>query len=146
MFRKFSRQVARRTLFSGAHDRTFKLVIQPTIIGAGLLFVAYGTARNQKAKAVAYRDPYYPPIHLAPAVREAADWVKAGIGDYPYYSAKKGCVFSEEYSIDTPPVMPKHTNPMAETLNADPVLWTELKDRRTTNGVTLIKVIKPGVD
>lgn len=148
MFRNrfISRHLARRNLFEAAHDRTFNLVIQPAIIGGVFLFVAYGTARNQKAKAVAYRDPYYPPIHVAPAYREAADWVKAGIGDYPYYSAKKGCVFSEEYVIDTPPVMLKHTNAMAETLNADPALWTELKDRRTTNGVTLIKVIKPGVD
>jgi creatine kinase len=35
---------------------------------------------------------------------------------------------------------------MAVTLKENPSLWTELKDRATSNGVTLVKCIKTGVD
>jgi len=142
----FAHKISRRTFLASAHEQTFRYVIQPGIIGAGLLFLAYGTARNQKAKAVAYRDPYYPPIHIAPAMRESPNWIIQGIGDYAYYCPSKGCVFSEEYVIDTPPPLPKHESVMAQTLKQNPEIWTELKDRKTANGVTLIKCIKPGVD
>jgi len=145
--RFFRRRIlARRSIFNGAHDQTFKFVIQPLIIGSGVLFVAYGTARNQKAMAMAYRDPYYPPIHVAPVMREAADWVVAGVGPRSYYCAKKGCVFSEEYWTDSAPTLPKQTNPMAVSLKENPEIWTNLKDQETSGGVTLVKCIKPGVD
>lgn len=140
-------RIGRRYFLDKAHDTTFKWIIQPTIVGAGVLFVLYGTARNQKARQVAYRDPYYPPMQLSPVSRERyPEWVQKGLGDREFYCAPKRAVYSGKYAGSTPPEMPNNTNPLAQTLKEKPELWDELKGQTTSNGVTLMNCIKLGVD
>jgi len=73
------------------------------------------------------------------------DWVQPGLGDREYYCASKRAVYSGKYAGKTPPDMPNHDNPMANTLKENPDLW-ELRHQTTSNGVTLMNCIKLGVD
>ena len=89
----------------------------------------------------------YPPTGLSPGVQTLPGWIQLGCGDAAYNCAEKGATFAPDgVCPDEMPDLSQHSSFMADVLNAQPGLWAELKDKRTSNGVTLAQVIKTGVD
>jgi len=89
----------------------------------------------------------YPPTGIAPAIAKLPEWIQVGCGDVPYNCAEKNATFAPDG--ETPATMPdlsKHSNFMAEVLVANPAIYEELKDKKTSTGVTLAQCIKTGVD
>merc|ERR1712070_656826 len=87
----------------------------------------------------------YPPAGLSASVKKLPEWIQLGCGDKPYNCAEKNATFAPDGN--TPADMPdlsKHSNFLAEHLTEE--IYGKLKDRTTSNGVTLAHCIKTGVD
>eukprot|EP00397_Hematodinium_sp_SG-2012_P001087 GEMP01001088.1.p1 GENE.GEMP01001088.1~~GEMP01001088.1.p1 ORF type:complete len:1365 (+),score=290.19 GEMP01001088.1:378-4472(+) len=91
-------------------------------------------------------DDSYPPNGLASVVAGAEEWIKLGCGDAEYYCEAKSAVFPGDKCPDEQPDLSEHNNFMAETLRANPEIWGQLKDKKTSLGVGLAKCIKTGMD
>jgi len=92
-------------------------------------------------------DLNYPPYGISPTLKDFPDWIKRGCGDIRYDCPEKNATFAVDGV--TPIKMPdlsKHTNYMADVLNANPEIWDKLKYRKTKSGVTLADCVKTGVD
>ena len=87
----------------------------------------------------------YPPHGLAPSVRKLPEWIQLGCGDAPYNCPERQATFAVDgQTPDEMPDLSKHSNFMAECLT--PEIYNKLKDKKTSNGVTLAQCIKTGVD
>jgi len=87
----------------------------------------------------------YPPQGLSAGVAKLPEWIQAGCGDAPFNCPEKNATFAPDGV--NPPSMPdlsKHTNCLAECLT--PEIYDKLKDKKTSNGVTLAMCMKTGVD
>jgi len=87
----------------------------------------------------------YPPQGLSAGVAKLPEWIQVGCGDAPYNCPEKNATFAPDGV--NPPSMPdlsKHTNCLAECLT--PEIYDKLKDKKTSNGVTLAMCMKTGVD
>jgi len=92
-------------------------------------------------------DLNYPPHGIAPTLKDFPDWIKRGCGDNKYNCPEKNATFAPDgVTPDKMPDLSKHTNYMADVLNAKPWIWNMIKNRKTKSGVTLADCIKTGVD
>jgi len=76
------------------------------------------------------------------------DWIRAGCGDTPYYSEEKQATFGGKDGAvpDSCPDLTEHANFMTDVLKREPDLYDKLKGRKTASGITLVDVIKTGMD
>lgn len=89
----------------------------------------------------------YPPHGISKNVKKLEKWIQVGCGDQAYDCAEKDATFAPDGV--TPEEMPDfkdHNNFMAEFLRENPDVYKLLKDKKTSNGVTLAQCIKTGVD
>merc|ERR1740138_1461724 len=92
-------------------------------------------------------DKSYPPTGIAPGIMKLPKWIQAGCGDQPYYCTETDATFG--FDGGCPKKMPdlsKHSNFMAEFFVKHPEVYDKLKNKKTSNGVTLADCIKTGVD
>jgi len=83
---------------------------------------------------------------VAPFLTELEPWIKVGLGDAEYMCEEKGATFPAKQCPDVCPDLTGHSNYLGEVLRNNPELYDMLKDRKTSNGVTLAKCIKTGMD
>ena len=80
-------------------------------------------------------------------VKKLEEWIQLGCGDAPYNCPEKSATFAVDgVTPDAMPDLSKHSNFMAEVLVANPAIYDELKDKKTSTGVTLAQCMKTGVD
>merc|ERR1719191_1040102 len=74
-------------------------------------------------------------------------WIQAGCGDQPYYCTETEATFGFDGVCPKKiPDLSKHSNFMAEFFVKHPEVYDKLKDKKTSNGVTLAQCMKTGVD
>ncbi|KAJ9449173.1 Creatine kinase [Diplonema papillatum] len=112
---------------------------------AGLCVAGAGAAKLMTSSAAVAGDNY-PPKGLSEGVRKLPQWIQAGCGDKEYFCPEKGALFPASFTPDEMPDLSQHTNFMAETLREHPEAYQKYKDVYTSNGVSLAKCIKTGVD
>jgi len=83
---------------------------------------------------------------MGDVIRKAPEWIQLGCGDKEYICPEKGATFPGDVTPAIMPDLSKHTNHMAEVLRSNPKIYDDLKDKKTSLGVTLAKCIKTGVD
>jgi len=88
----------------------------------------------------------YPPTGLASGVKKLPEWIQLGCGDAEYICTEKGALFPGDECPPECPDLSNHNNFMAEVLRENTHLYDELKDKKTSLGVSLAKCIKTGVD
>jgi len=89
----------------------------------------------------------YPPTAVWSGLDSAEEWIRAGCGDKPYNCAEKSATFAVDHvTPDACPDISEHQSFMTDALKANPDLWDQLKDKKTSNGVTLADCIKCGID
>jgi len=92
-------------------------------------------------------DPNYPPHGVSDTLKDFPEWIKLGCGDAAYNCPEKKATFAPDGV--TPQQMPdlsKHSSFMADVLNKNPEIYDRLKNKKTSNGITLAHCIKTGVD
>merc|ERR1719313_2046193 len=95
--------------------------------------------------AAASGDPNYPPTGLSASVQKLPDWIQRGCGDAAYNCPEKNATFAVDgVSPADMPDLSKHSNFMAELMT--PEIYNNLKDKKTSTGITLAQCIKTGVD
>jgi len=102
------------------------------------------TLSAEGSKAV---DLNYPPHGVSDTLKDFPEWIKLGCGDAAYNCPEKNATFAPDGV--TPQKMPdlsKHSSFMAEVLNKNPGIYDRLKNKKTSNGITLAHCIKTGVD
>ena len=87
----------------------------------------------------------YPPEGLSASVRALPQWIQAGCGGDEYYSVEKGATFLSDNMPDKLDLS-KHNSFFADAIKANPKIYQNLKDKKTSLGVTLGQCIKTGVD
>jgi len=91
------------------------------------------------------KDPNYPPYGISPSVQKLEKWIQVGCGDVPYNCPEKGATFAVDGNCpDKMPDLSKHSNFMAECMTEE--IYNNLKNKKTSSGVTLAHCIKTGVD
>jgi creatine kinase len=88
----------------------------------------------------------YPPCGLSEGVRSLPQWIQLGCGNSEYICAEKGATFSADNPPANLPDLSNHNSFFAETLRANPGLWNQYKNKKTSLGVTFGHCIKTGVD
>jgi len=114
-------------------------------VEAAIQAIMGGAAPAADAAPAAAGDANYPPTGIAPSVQKLEGWIQLGCGDAPYNCPEKNATFAVDG--ENPAEMPdlsKHSSFMAECLT--PEIYAALKDKKTSNGVTLAQCIKTGVD
>jgi creatine kinase len=91
-------------------------------------------------------DADYPPKGLSAGVKKLPEWIQLGCGDKPYMCKEKEAVFPVDPIADELPDLEKHSNCMTDFFKKKPELYKEMKDRKTSMGVTLGHCIKTGID
>jgi len=91
-------------------------------------------------------DGSYPPTGLAEHIKLLPEWIQLGCGEAEYICPEKNAIFPGDVCPDALPDLSNHSSFMAETFKKSPDLYAQLKDRKTSLGVTLAKCIKTGVD
>ena len=87
----------------------------------------------------------YPPMGLSASVRALPEWIQAGCGEKDYYCEEKGAMFLYDNMPDELD-LENHNSYFADVIKANPELYKNLKDKKTSSGVTLANCIKTGVD
>eukprot|EP00756_Hemistasia_phaeocysticola_P027245 Hpha_TRINITY_DN16106_c1_g1::TRINITY_DN16106_c1_g1_i2::g.4071::m.4071/K00933/E2.7.3.2; creatine kinase len=104
-------------------------------------------ARAWLAEYLAGGGDDYPPRGLSANVRKLEGWIQVGCGDKPYNCPDKGATFGlDGSSPEEMPDLSKHSNFMAELLVSKPEIYKNLRDKKTSSGVTFAQCIKTGVD
>jgi len=88
----------------------------------------------------------YPPTGLSSGVKKLPNWIQAGCGNKEYYCKEKGATFLGDDMPDKCPDLSEHANFMTDALKANPDLYDQLKDKKTSLDVTLGHCIKTGID
>lgn len=88
----------------------------------------------------------YPPTGLPESIKKLPEWIQLGCGDKEYICAEKGANFPGDECPAELPDLSKHNNFMTDVLKENPGIYAELKDKKTSMGVTLAKCIKTGID
>ena len=88
----------------------------------------------------------YPPFALASSIKELPEWIQAGCGDAEYFCEEKNATFIGGNMPDNLPDMSKHNSFFSDAIKAQPNLYSDLKKKTTSLGVTLGHCIKTGVD
>jgi len=81
---------------------------------------------------------------VSDTVKDLPEWIKSGCGSDEYYSEEKGATFKTD--AKELPDLKDHNNLCAEYLRDHPEVWDKLKDKTTSQGVTLGQCIKTGID
>jgi len=95
---------------------------------------------------VAPVDKNYPPHGLEAGVQHEPEWIRLGCGNEQYICEEKGATFDGINMPDKLPDLSEHNNLMAQGLRENPQWYAQLKDKKTSKGVTLGQCIKPGID
>jgi len=95
---------------------------------------------------VSFADPDYPPEGLQANVLTLPHFIRLGCGSAEYICAEKGATFTAQVMPDKLPNLDNHNNLMTDALKANPDLWDELKNKKTSMGVNLGHCIKTGID
>merc|ERR1719159_2117161 len=88
----------------------------------------------------------YPPLGISSGVKKLDNWIQVGCGDKPYYCEEKKATFPSDKCPDALPDLKEHNNCMTDFFKANPGVYDKLKDKVTSNGVTLAQCIKTGID
>merc|ERR1719233_1334549 len=104
-------------------------------------------SRNAESKEVDHELPAkYPPKSVAESMQKLPKWQQAGLGDAPYYWPATGKTYPSDQCPEFLGDLSKHENFMAQVFKQFPELYDELKQRKTSLGVSLAKCIKTGMD
>ncbi|KAF4726205.1 Creatine kinase S-type, mitochondrial [Perkinsus olseni] len=90
--------------------------------------------------------PEYPPRSLAPELKPLPERIRKGLGDDEYYCREVGATFPADEPPRKLPDLSKHESLLARVLKEKPSLYKYLRDKATSNGVTIAKCIKTGID
>lgn len=88
----------------------------------------------------------YPPEGLSDTLKDLPEWIKLGCGNDEYMCEERGATFPGDTCPDALPDLSKHNNLLAEYLREHPEVYEEYKDLKTSQGITLAKCIKTGID
>merc|ERR1719482_691281 len=88
----------------------------------------------------------YPPLGLEKNIKKLEGWIQVGCGDKPYHCPEKGAVFPSDTTPDVLPDISNHNNCMTDFFKANPDVYAQLKDKKTSGGVNLAQCIKTGID
>ena len=91
-------------------------------------------------------DAKYPPTGLAENIHKLPQWIQDGCGDEEYFNLEKNATFLGSHMPDTLPDLTNHNSYFSEAMKANPDLYQQLKDKKTSLGVTLGHCIKTGID
>ena len=101
---------------------------------------------NIEAELPKAQEVSYPPTGLAESIKKLPEWIQAGCGNEEYYCEEKGATFLGQKMPEELPDISNHSSFFAEAMRANPALYNELKDKKTSLGVTLGHCIKTGID
>ncbi|KAF4651039.1 Creatine kinase S-type, mitochondrial [Perkinsus chesapeaki] len=90
--------------------------------------------------------PEYPPYKLAARLKSLPASIRNGLGDDEYYCEETNATFPADKTPGKLPDLSKHGNLLARVLKEKPSLYKYFREKITSNGVTLAKCIKPGID
>ena len=88
----------------------------------------------------------YPPNDISESLKSLPDWIKKGCGNDEYYCEEKGATFLGGNMPEELPDLTNHNSFFSEVMKANPALYAQLKDKKTSLGVTLGHCIKTGID
>ena len=79
-------------------------------------------------------------------VKQLPEWIQLGCGNDEYVCKEKGATFTAANQPDKMVDLSKHNSFFADTMRANPGLWDQYKNKKTSLGVTFAHCIKTGVD
>ena len=101
---------------------------------------------GEPASAPAGSAGSYPPNDISESLKSLPDWIKRGCGNDEYYCEEKGATFLGGNMPEALPDLTNHNSFFSEVMKANPALYAQLKDKKTSLGVTLGHCIKTGID
>ena len=101
---------------------------------------------GEPASAPAGSAGSYPPNDISESLKSLPDWIKRGCGNDEYYCEEKGATFLGGNMPEVLPDLTNHNSFFSEVMKANPALYGQLKDKKTSLGVTLGHCIKTGID
>ena len=101
---------------------------------------------GEPASAPAGSAGSYPPNDISESLKSLPDWIKRGCGNDEYYCEEKGATFLGGNMPAELPDLTNHNSFFSEVMKANPALYAQLKDKKTSLGVTLGHCIKTGID
>ena len=109
---------------------------------------ASGEAKTEAKLTVAplNKETNYPPEGLATSITTLPKWIQDGCGGEEYFNVEKNATFLGDHMPDSLPDLAEHNSFFAEAIKANPALYDDLKDKKTSLGVTLGHCIKTGID
>jgi len=120
---------------------------QPASCDTTITTTSTTTTTTKSGGAASGGDASYPPSGLAPGIKKLPKWIQAGCGDTNYYCTEKGATWGCDGECSKQmPDLSKHANFMAEFFVKHPEVYDKLKDKKTSNGVSLADCMKTGVD
>jgi len=115
--------------------------------GMAGMAVAYSVQQSKRADAWSNNgNDSYPPTGLSEGVKQLPEWIQLGCGNDEYVCKEKGATFTAVNQPDKMVDLSKHNSFFADTMRANPGLWDQYKNKKTSLGVTFAHCIKTGVD
>merc|ERR1719497_152366 len=109
--------------------------------------VAYSVQQSKRADAWTNNgNDSYPPTGLSSGVKQLPEWIQLGCGNDEYVCKEKGATFTAANQPDKMVDLSQHNSFFADTMRANPGLWDQYKNQKTSLGVTFAHCIKTGVD